>query len=206
MFRIWHLLAFGLLGVGAMQSPAVAHENHQQEKVEENTSASRGPAGTPAARHPTASRDEGTQPPAANVVQRFFRWLGRMHPFFVHFPIVLFPVAWLMLIVTQRRAYPVEIVRGLIIVAGLAAIVAMSAGWLNTGLAFADRDPYQLWHRWIGTGLGAAGAVLALSAWRRPASVASRQMVVALGLITFVLLLQGWLGGVVTHGVRHMMF
>lgn len=205
MTRLQHLLAFGLLSLAAVQAPVSAHENHQHEQLDENAAKPNAIAdGRP--QQPAALQEADVESSATSLVQRFFRWVGRMHPFFVHFPIVLFPVAWLMLIVTRRRAHPLEVVRGLIIVAGLAAAVAMTAGWLNAGFVLTDRNPYQLWHRWIGTGLGVAGLALALWAWRRPASVTGRQMEFALGLITLVLLIQGWLGGVVTHGMRHMTF
>jgi hypothetical protein len=34
--------------------------------------------------------------------------------------------------------------------------------------------------------------------------MAGRPMVAALGLVTLALLVQGWLGGAMVHGIRHM--
>ena len=43
-------------------------------------------------------------------------------------------------------------------------------------------------------------------AWRHTASVNSRAMTWVLGGTTLLLLVQGWLGAVLTHGMGHMQF
>jgi uncharacterized membrane protein len=202
------LTLFGLLAIvaAAVPAPAIAHENHQQEQVEEAEPA-KGAAGAPAMRQKMAAHREAMEQAAqANRPwpARLLSWMGRVHPFAVHFPIALFPISLLALILARRRGETTEIVRALIVVAGLSAGVAAALGWLDGGFLLTDRNPIKLWHRWIGTGLGAAGALLALWAWRRRSPAAGWPMIAALGLLTLALLVQGWLGGALVHGIRHM--
>lgn len=206
--RALALALFGWLAILAAGVPgtAAAHENHQQEQVDEAEPAN-GASNQSAMRQAMAEHREAMEQAArANRPwpARLLNWMGRMHPFAVHFPIALVPISMLALILARRRGETTEIIRALIVVAGLSAVVAAGLGWLDGGLLLADRNPIKLWHRWIGTGLGVAGGALALWAWRRHSSVAGRPMVAALGLLTLVLLVQGWLGGALVHGVRHM--
>jgi uncharacterized membrane protein len=202
------LALFGLLAIvaAAVPAPAGAHENHQREQVEEAEPA-KGAAGAPGMRQEMAAHREAMEQAArANRrwPARLLDWMGRVHPFAVHFPIALFPISLLALILARRRGETTEIIRALIILAGLSAMVAAALGWLDGGFLLADRNAIKLWHRWAGTGLGVAGAVLALWAWRRRSALAGRPMIAALGLLTLALLVQGWLGGALVHGIRHM--
>lgn len=187
----------------ALASPVGAHEKHNEVAQSAENAANRAARHSPGAMPGMA--EEMEQGPAT-FSGRLFGWMGRMHPFAVHFPIALFPISWLALIIARRRGDTVDVIRALIIVAGLAAVGAALLGWLNAGLVLIDRDPVQTAHRWIGTALAAIGALLALWAWRRASSISGRAMVWALGSVTALLLVQGWLGGAITHGMRHMMF
>ena len=137
---------------------------------------------------------------------RLISWFGRMHPFAVHFPIALFPVALVALIMARKRGEKVELLRALIVVAGAGAVIAAGLGWLNGGLTLRDTDTVLMLHRWLGTALGLIGGAVAWWAWRRRGSVHSGRMVAALGLTVALLLVQGFLGASVTHGMEHMMF
>ncbi|HWH22610.1 MAG TPA: DUF2231 domain-containing protein [Allosphingosinicella sp.] len=135
---------------------------------------------------------------------RLADWVGRIHPFSVHFPLALFPIAWVALILGRRRQQSEPLVRSIVIVAGASSAAAAVLGWLNGGFSFADADPILAWHRWIGTGLGLVGLAVATFSWRNPASAYSRAMVWVLGLVTLASLVQGWLGGALVHGVDHL--
>ena len=138
--------------------------------------------------------------------ERLISWFGRMHPFAVHFPIALFPVALVALVMARKRGEKVELIRALVVVAGAGALIAAALGWLNGGLTLRDTDTLLMLHRWLGTALGLVGGGLAWWAWRRRGSVHSGRMVAALGLTVALLLVQGFLGASVTHGMEHMMF
>jgi uncharacterized membrane protein len=204
-------LVLGVLAAALMAGslPAVAHENHQREQAEQTAPADGpAPAMTPGAvqerREQQAEAMQMERP--KTFWQRLVSWVGRTHPFAVHFPIALFPVALVALALARRQGEQVELIRALIVVAGGASLVAGLLGWITGGFTLDDPDWVHRWHRAIGTGLALAGTAVALWAWRRRDSVDSRAMVATLSLITVALLVQGWLGAALTHGMRHMAF
>jgi uncharacterized membrane protein len=186
-------------------TPAAAHEKHQKAVPSS--------AQPQAARVPPSAMQEQME---AHVVEmeaqqpktlaeRLMSWFGRMHPFAVHFPIALFPVALVALVMARKRQEALDLIRALIVVAGAGAVVAAALGWLNGGLTLSDTDAVLMLHRWLGTLLGLIGGVVGWWAWRRRASARGGRMVAALGLIVVLLLVQGFLGASVTHGWEHMM-
>jgi uncharacterized membrane protein len=142
--------------------------------------------------------------PAKPFRQRLINWTGRLHPFAVHFPIALFPIAWVSLLLARRRGETGDLIRSLIVVGGGAAVIATLLGWLNGGFQLTDADPVLVWHRWVGTVLGLAGGAVAIWAWRSETAMRTRAMAWTLGLITAGLLAQGWLGGALIHGIDHL--
>lgn len=201
------LLLFLVIGsVASLSVPAHGHKNHQKAQEQE---AQRAKANLP----PSMMQEQmekhveemAAQKPKT-IPERLVSWFGRMHPFAVHFPIALFPVTLVALILARKRGETVELIRALIVVAGAGAAIAAALGWLNGGLTFTATDTILILHRWLGTVLGLIGGAVALWAWRRRASVHSSRMVGALGLTVVLLLVQGFLGASVTHGWEHMMF
>jgi uncharacterized membrane protein len=216
ILRLFAALSIALLVT--MSRPVAAHEHNQQQEAAEQSEA---------ANHANAEASEMTEHrhggEADEMMEhhhhgdemdeerpttfsgRLFAWLGNMHPFAVHFPIALIPASWLALLIARRRGHAVDAIRAVIIVAALSAIVAASLGWLTGGFALADPDPIKTAHRWLGTALAIAVGAIGVWAWRTE-SVNSRTMLWALGGTTLLLLVQGWLGATLTHGINHMMF
>lgn len=98
----------------------------------------------------------------------------------------------------------------LIGLASVSAIGAASLGWLAMGLPGPGEDLTHTLHRWIGTGIAIAG----LLAWwvkertiqtNRPAWARPVYAVLLVSIIAAVLL-NGFLGGVLSHGVDHLRF
>ena len=205
------LALLAALAVLSSLSPGAAHKDHQKAQ-NESVPAQTAPPGQ--ALPPSAMQEqmeahmEAMEAAEAtkSFPERLFDWFGRMHPFAVHFPIALFPVALVALVLARRRGETVELIRGLIVVAGVGSVIAAALGWLNGGLTVQDTDQVLMFHRWLGTVLGVVGGLLGLWAWRRRDSVYGRGMVVALGAVVALLLVQGFLGASVTHGMEHMMF
>lgn len=213
VLSFWRLVALLLVAMllALPSSPGLAHKDHNKvEAAEEaaNAQTARPRAGTPGAMHEMmeehAESMEEQRPKTFS--ERLMSWIGRTHPFAVHFPIALFPVALVALVLARRRGETVELIRALIVVAGAASVIAAVLGWFTGGFVLVDADAVQLWHRWLGTGLAVIGGGVAVWALRRRSSVNSRGMVAALSGITLILLVQGWLGAALVHGMDHMNF
>jgi uncharacterized membrane protein len=209
MVLIRSILLLFLMVAGAglsLSTPAVGHENHQKAKAQgaQPSQAKVSPSAMQEGMEEHMDAMEAQAP--KSFPERLVSWFGRMHPFAVHFPIALFPVALVALVLARRRGETVELIRALIVVAGIGSVIAAVLGWLNGGLTVSDTDTVLMLHRWLGTALGLLGGALAWWAWRRRASVHSGRMVAALGAIVALLLVQGFLGASVTHGMEHMMF
>lgn len=199
------LAAISIALLVALAGPARAHEHNEVAEAAETTNQA-GHQRADAMQEMTEHHHHEAEERPTTFGGRLVAWLGHMHPFAVHFPVALFPISWLALVLARRRGDTVDVIRALIIVAGLAAVIAALLGWLNAGVALADHDPIQTVHRWTGTSLALIGALLALWAWRRASSTNSSRMVWALGLVSLLVLAQGGLGAVLTHGMEHMMF
>ena len=192
--------------VALSSTPGVAHKDHEEQASKAEVA---GPqVTTPGAMHEMMEEHAEAMEEEAQKTfpQRLMSWVGRTHPFAVHFPIALFPVALVALILARRRGETVELIRALIIVAGAASVIAGVLGWFTGGFVLLDTDWVHLWHRWIGTTLAVMGASVAIWALRHRGSVYGRKMVLSLSVITVFLLVQGWLGAALVHGMDHMRF
>lgn len=139
-----------------------------------------------------------------STLERLLDWVGRLHPIIVHFPIAFFPAALFTAIVGRRRPAFAKPVQFLVVAGGLIAPIAMVLGWLVGGLTVTDTDPLLRVHRWLGTAIGISGLALAVWAWKRSEEDRRPGMVVALAGITAALIVQGWFGGAMVHGIDHM--
>mgnify|MGYP000418552366 CR=1 FL=1 len=84
------------------------------------------------------------------------------------------------------------------------APIAAVLGWLDGGFTLATDDWMLIWHRWLGTGIGAGALALAVWALRKPEQNRGGAMILGLGLMTAAIVVQGWLGGALVHGARHL--
>jgi len=203
-----------VLLLGSWSGPADAHKEHAKKQAEQaEQKQAQAKARERTVNHPTSpevhkavkddlERLEEERP--KSWAARSADWVGRLHPFAVHFPLALFPISWVALMLGRRRGDAEPLIRSAIVVAGATAAVAAALGWINGGFTLADADPLLLWHRWLGTGLGVAGAAVALWTWRHRSAAHSKAMVWVLGAVTAVLLAQGWLGGALVHGADHL--
>jgi uncharacterized membrane protein len=191
-------------------TPGVAHKDHNEAA---GAQASKAELVTPRVNTPGAMHEmmedhaEAMEAEApGSFAGRVMSWVGRTHPFAVHFPIALFPVALVALLLARRKGETVELIRALIVVAGAGSVIAAVLGWFTGGFVLIDTDWVHLWHRWIGTTVAVMGAGVGVWAFKHRNSVGGRTMVVALTVITVLLLIQGWLGASLVHGIDHMSF
>lgn len=201
-------LVLALLLIGGVPAAAEAHTEQARAKAEQSRSATGKTVAHPMSPEVHAAVKDDLARLEAEAARPWHRrltnWLGRTHPFAVHFPLALFPIAWAALMLARRRGDTEPLIRSIIVVAGGSAAVAGALGWLNGGFALTDADPILMWHRWLGTALGIAGLAIAIWSWRKASAAHSRAMAWALGLATLALLVQGWFGGALVHGVDHM--
>jgi uncharacterized membrane protein len=129
--------------------------------------------------------------------------LKSLHPATVHFPIALFLMAALTeLFVMSRRTPEREAAVKIMIYGGAAgAVVAALFGWIHTGLWFGGDTVMQL-HRWNGMLSAALGLISAWIAYRNPQSRIALRL--TLFLIAALLIVQGFMGGELAHGLNHL--
>ncbi|HEX2763902.1 MAG TPA: DUF2231 domain-containing protein [Allosphingosinicella sp.] len=208
--RIAALLTLWVVASGLSVSPAGAHkkERHQQPPPAAAQQAG-SPGAAPASAAPMAGHDMGgmmddmaKDRSKMSTFERFLDWLGRLHPVIIHFPIAFFPAALFTAAVGRRRPAFSKPVQFLVVTGGLIAPVAAVLGWLDA--IGADPDPLLTVHRWLGTAVGIAGLALAIWAWKRPEEDRGPGMVWALAAITAAIVVQGWFGGALVHGIDHM--
>lgn len=220
VLSIVRVMVFALVAavLALSSAPTTAHKDHDRRNEAAKTAIKQDEpprSSTPGAMHQTMDdhhqmmddhAEAMGESASETIPERLMSWVGRTHPFAVHFPIALFPVALVALVLARRRGDSIELIRALIIVAGTASVISAILGWFTGGFTLADPDAVHSWHRWIGTGLAVLGGGVALWAFRQRDSVHGRGMVAALAAITLLLLVQGWLGAALVHGMDHMRF
>jgi len=202
-----------------VSAPAEAHEQHRRQreaalKAEQmrQAQAEARPAVAPAIADPAtmhAEMGEMMDPPKVDrstmsYPARLLDWLGRLHPIIVHFPIAFFPAAFFTAIVGRRRPAYAKPVQFLVVAGGIIAPVAAILGWFDGGFTPATDDWMLSYHRWLGTGIGIGALALAIWAIRKPEDDRASGMILGLGLMTVAIVMQGWFGGALVHGVDHM--
>ena len=209
--RIAALLALWVLALSMSVSPAAAHKKERHAPAvtaQQGSGSAPAAATTPGAMagHDMNGMMEKMEADRGEMstVERFLDWLGRLHPIIIHFPIAFFPAALFTAIVGRRRPAFAAPVQFLVVAGGVIAPIAMVLGWLAGGLTLTDTDPLLRVHRWLGTAIGLSGLALAIWAWKRPAQDRRPGMIVALAGITAALIVQGWFGGALVHGIDHM--
>ena len=228
MFRLLRrACAVVLMLVALLTAPALAHENHNQlgagpgpTKAEASAAAeAQAPAPAEANMHEgmameheeAAAAHEEAADANRTMGQRLVSWLGRMHPFSVHFPIAMFFGAigvelfglWRRNKEFQRAAFV------MLTVGAIGAVVAAALGWFAGGFYWTDRNPILMIHRWLGTAIALFALLLVFltaRAQRRPEEPRGIYWAL-LGLMTVGIAVQGYLGASFMHGgMDHGMF
>ncbi len=211
---VWLMSFLALLSLG-LASPASAHKGHkkqqqaaqaQQAPTAAQTSEERLTLGgeSPLVGMNGMMEDMAKDRSQMSLGERVIDWLGRTHPFIIHFPIAFFPAALFTAVIGRRRPNFMKPVQFLVVTGGLFAPLAALFGWFNAGWSLTDTDALVAFHRWLGTAIGVGGLGVGIWALVRPESDRSNGMIAALGLMTLAILVQGWLGGSMIHGIDHL--
>ena len=198
----------------SISAPAFAHKEHKKKppQTEQSMLAPGAQPGAVATSDPNAMHAqmgemmEGMKEDRSKMTsfERLLDWLGRLHPMIVHFPIAFFPAALFTAIVGRRRPAFAKPVQFLVVAGGIIAPIAAVLGWLDGGFDFATDDALLAPHRWLGTAIGVGALGLAIWAWRQPEEDRGNGMIVGLAVITAAIVVQGWFGGALVHGMDHM--
>ena len=207
------LLGMAVLLV-SLSAPASAHKEHKKKQPVAAQVAQPGPQpgepvamqGGPAAMHGQMGEmmEEKEDRSQMSMGRRLLDWLGRLHPVIVHFPIAFFPAALFTAVIGRRRPAFGAPVQFLVIAGGIIGPIAALLGWFDGGFDFARDDTLLQWHRWLGTAIGVGSLGLGIWAWRRPDANRGTAMIIGLSLITTAIVVQGWFGGAMVHGIDHM--
>ncbi len=135
--------------------------------------------------------------------ERLASWLGSFHPAAVHIPIGLLLAALLgeLLLMTTGQPVYASIVRYCVWIGALGALLAAPLGWLNAGIQLTDAKELVTTHRWIGTS-AAVWSIFLLFILRATKESGNRTLlrlalIIGAGLVAF----NGYLGGLIIHGV-----
>ena len=204
--------------VGALSltpAPAWAHKDHKAKQEAAQLEAERATSGTnetaPMAHDmampghaETMAAMTGAEEPPQSFGARLLDWLGRFHPMLVHFPIAFIPAALFTAIVGRKRPGFAKPVQFLVVTAGITAPFAMLSGWLSGGFQLGLDDWVMQSHRWLGTGIGVGALALGVFALKRPEQDRGTGMIMGLSILAAAILVQGWFGGALVHGVDHL--
>lgn len=190
-------------------SPAVAHKGKKDDAAQP---VQQGQGRTPTSGELTIGKDMpmdgmmSSEKDRAKMSfgERLIDWLGRFHSVIIHFPIAFFPAALFTAIVGRRRPLFAKPVQFLVVTGGIAAPIAALLGWFNGGFSLTDTDPLLQFHRWLGTAIGAGGLALGIWAWKQPEEDRGAGMIAGLTVITAAVIVQGWFGGALVHGIDHL--
>jgi mono/diheme cytochrome c family protein/uncharacterized membrane protein len=146
--------------------------------------------------------------PPRSFFEKLARWLGKIHPPAVHFPIALLTaaaVAELLRMATGEPAFD-AISRYCIWFGTLTAVMAGALGWCAGSLRLTDASWVLMTHRWLGTStVACAGLVLLLSEASRSPDRRRIRMSFRVALLVVAVLVSatGYFGGAVVFGLNH---
>ncbi len=176
-----------------------AHDGDEND--EQDTSGAAGTTVEAAGGHHDAA--EALDDETETFSERLTSWLGSFHPAAVHIPIGLLIAALLGELLLMATGQPVyaSIVRYCIWIGALGALIAAPLGWLSAGFQLTDAKEIITTHRWVGTS-AAVWSILLLAMLSRTEPSGSRTLlrvalVVGAGLVAY----NGYLGGLIIHGL-----
>jgi mono/diheme cytochrome c family protein/uncharacterized membrane protein len=149
-------------------------------------------------------------PPEAKSTGGFFdrliHWLGKFHPPGTHFPIALLTaaaVAEMLGMATSKPAFD-TISRYCLWFGSLTALAAAVLGWFLGGFRLSDTSWVLTTHRWLGTLTAVCSSLVLLGSEVTRLSGRPRTWFrVALLLLAIIVLVTGFFGGAVVHGLEY---
>lgn len=140
-----------------------------------------------------------------DLVRELLRFLGRLHPMVVHFPVALLICAGMLEILALRAPSIRAAARACIYIGAVSAVVAAGLGWLIAAHEPQGRGEAQILeaHRWTGiatAGLALIAAALAAIDARRSSPTLAAAYRYALFSAVLVVSFAGHMGGALVYG------
>lgn len=197
------IFLLGIIACLILVAPAMAHEGHVHGKPDTAQNETQADTPTPSGYAIETVVEAEPAEPEPQPEPTFGALLQNLHPATTHFPIgLLIAAALAQALASARKSERLADAAGIMAIAGgIGAVVTAAFGWIHTGLWFGG-DNVMHWHRWLGTGLGVAGALIAVAATKRETHPVPYRAL--LYLCAAVLLVQGYLGGEISHGAGHL--
>ena len=189
--------------LATLNAAAFAHGNEKHRDAAPEAIGAPASASVSEAPAATTATTATTVEPPKNEVVAASTVLQNLHPATVHFPVALLLVAALaeLLAAARGSASLAAAARVMGVAGGIGACVAALFGWIHTGIWLGGGSTMQA-HRWVGTALGIAGLAVAWAGWRqRGGRTMFRALLFAAALAVLV---QGYLGGELSHGAGHL--
>lgn len=145
------------------------------------------------------------------LADTLLRFVGRLHPALVHFPIALFIVAALLEVVrlVRRKPEPSPSAVTCVVIGAATGVAVAFSGWMNADFEShaAALEDELFWHRWLGVGVAAAGVAAAgVALGARVVKAPAFQRVYALLLLGVAAMvgLTGHFGGSMVYGPAYL--
>jgi len=157
----------------------------------------------PAANEPAGDHHGAVDDETKTFFERLISWLGTFHPAVVHIPIGLLLAAVIGEVLLMATGQPVyaSIVRYCIWIGALGALLAVPLGWFSAGFQLTDAKEIITTHRWVGTtaAVWSVPLLFILGATKEGGSrtLLRVALVIGAGLVAY----NGYLGGLIIHGL-----
>ena len=170
-----------------------------------------GGAPVPEPQETSDTADAASSSESLGFTWRTVRWLGKLHPVLVHFPVAFILGAMIAELLglwslMGMKEHSHGVVRFCLILGALGGVAASVTGWMNAEFIHHSGSLgwVLLFHRWIGPTISVVTVIACIALHRAGNEGRSRRTFrILLFLDAFLVGIQGTLGGMLVYGINH---